>query len=742
MADPAKAIDQNLLPVQAFFDVYGNFQTFIGQGKPFYASINPVQSGLTITNSTINSTTIGALVPSTAVFTDVKTTTGQISTSPVATTDIANKAYVDAVAQGLGPKAACEAGTTGNLTSISGLLIIDTYQTVAGNRILVKNQIASEENGIYIADSGAWSRAPDLDNWSEVRGAYTVLLGGTQLDTGWVCVAAKTGTIGVTAMPWVQFASNSTYFAGTGLTLASNTFSITNTGVVAATYGSASKTSTLIVNAQGQITSASEQNIAIATSQITSGTLDVVRGGTGQSSYTDGQILIGNTTGNTLVKSTLTAGTGISIGNGAGSITVTNSAPDQVVSIAGGTGISTSGTYPAFTVTNTAPDQTVALASGTGISVTGTYPNFTIANTAPSSGGTVTSVGGTGTVSGLTLSGTVTTTGNLTLGGTLDLSAPPIIGGTTPNAITGTTITANTKFVGTYFDASGSGGGSLRTASGTACFQWGAGGGTNCTVDGSINMNGANAHIDMSPTGTGHVSINPSGVGDINNVIIGATTALAGSFTDLSVTGTTKFDGSEGTTGQVLTSAGVGSTPTWTTPTAYATVTDDTTTNGTRYPLFANQTAGNLATSYTSSTKYQFNPSTGILTATGFSGSGANLTALPAGQLSGTIPSGVLGNSTLYIGTSAVVLNAVSGSITSLAVDISGSAGSATTAGTATNATNVAVTDDTSTNATFYPAILSNSTGNLPIKTSSTKLQFNPSTGVLTATGGMGGGAF
>ena len=61
--------------------------------------------------------------------------------------------------------------------------------------------------------------------------------------------------------------------------------------------------------------------------------------------------------------------------------------------------------------------------------------------------GSVTSVGGTGTVSGISLSGTVTTTGNLTLGGTLDLSSPPVIGGTAPAAITGTTITATT-FVG------------------------------------------------------------------------------------------------------------------------------------------------------------------------------------------------------------------------------------------------------------------------------------------------------
>jgi hypothetical protein len=54
------------------------------------------------------------------------------------------------------------------------------------------------------------------------------------------------------------------------------------------------------------------------------GTLPVANGGTGQTSYTNGQLLIGNTTGNTLAKATLTAGTGISVTNGAGSITIAN----------------------------------------------------------------------------------------------------------------------------------------------------------------------------------------------------------------------------------------------------------------------------------------------------------------------------------------------------------------------------------------------------------------------------------
>lgn len=866
MADPATTVEQNLLPVQAFFDVYGNFQTFIGQGKPFYASINPVQSGLTITNSTINSTTIGALVPSTGVFTDIQTTTGRISTSPVATTDIVNKAYVDAVAQGLGPKAACAVGTTVNLTSLSGLPIIDTYQTIDGDRILVKNQGTSSQNGIYVASSGSWSRAVDMDVWSEVPGAYTVLLNGTQLNTGWVCTAVKIGTIDVTAMPWVQFASNSTYFAGTGLTLASATFSITNTGVVAATYGSASKTSTLAINAQGQITTASEQDIAIATSQITSGTLDVVRGGTGQSSYTDGQILIGNTTGNTLVKSTLTAGTGISIGNGAGSITVTNSAPDQIVSLIGAGTTTVSGTYPNFTITSADAYTGTVTSVGTGtgltggtITTTGTI-SFAVAAVGtwaatPSSANlalAMTDETGSGslvfanspTLSSPTIDGanpyiqfnngsSVTSaagrmwydgsTGSLNFGmgggnitqqvgeelfvygkasaaitdsplqivyqtGTVGASgvitfAPTIVGITEGTLILGvaTESIANNGFGritsygvvrgittnGTAFGETWADGDEIyynpvtgnptnikpvapnvKVSVGTLIK---AGSGNSGSIQVEVNhgsvLGGTDSNVQItSPLNLNLLQYNGTYWANVaaSTISVSTATNLAGGSAGVvpyqSGTGATAFT-AVGSAGQVLTSQGAG-TPTWTTPTAYATVTDDTTTNGTRYPLFANQTAGNLATSYTSSTKYQYNPSTGVLTATGFSGSGASLTSLTAGNLSGTIPSAVLGNSTLYIGTTAVVLNAASGSITSLAVNISGSAGSATTAGTATNATNVAVTDDTSTNAAFYPAILSNSTGNLPIKTSSTKLQFNPSTGVLTATGGMGGGAF
>jgi hypothetical protein len=109
--------------------------------------------------------------------------------------------------------------------------------------------------------------------------------------------------------------------------------------------------------------------------------------------------------GGTVTSVELAAGTGISLSGTnpittSGIITVTNSAPDQVVALTGGTGISTSGTYPNFTITNTLPDQTVVLTAGTGIGITGTYPSFTISNSDPTSGVTLTSAGGTETLMG------------------------------------------------------------------------------------------------------------------------------------------------------------------------------------------------------------------------------------------------------------------------------------------------------------------------------------------------------
>jgi hypothetical protein len=645
MANPSDSTVQNLLPVQAYFDVNGNFQTFIGQGQPFYATLDPQQSGLNITNSTINSTTIGVTTPAVGYF-----TSGYVSVAPTTATGIANKQYVDYYAAGLSWKQPVKAASLSNIASLSGFQTIDTVPLTDGDRILVKDQSLSKDNGIYVVRSGAWEYAVGADDWQEYVGAIVFVEEGSQAYSAWYSLAQEGGTLGVTALNWANFSVSSTYSAGTGLTLSAGVFSITNTGVINATYGSASKTVTLAINAQGQATSASQQDIAIAATQITSGTIDSARLSGSYSGITG----LG-TLGNLTVTNTISG----SINGNAATATSATSAT-TATNLAGGA----IGNVPY----QTASGATAFLATGSNGQV------LTLASGIPSwatpTTGTVTSVSGTGTVSGITLSGTVTSTGSLTLGGSLDLSSPPAIGGTTANTVRGTTITATSSFVGTYFDASGSGGGQLRNASGVSQLAWGSGGGSNLSLEVATNINPANAAVSISPTGTGTVAISPAGAltinpttaSTMNNVAIGGTTALAGTFTTLRVNSTISLAGSTGTSGFVLTSNGA-SAPTWSAlPASSITITDDTSTNATRYLTFTSATSGSITGENVSSTKLQFNPSTGVLTATEFSGSGASLTGLTAGNLSGTIPSGVLGNSSLFIGTTSIALNRASAS--------------------------------------------------------------------------------
>lgn len=189
--------------------------------------------------------------------------------TPTLDTDAANKAYVDSVAQGLDAKQSVVTASIANIATLSGLLTIDGITLVANDRILVKNQTTTSQNGIYVASASAWVRAVDMDVWAEVPNAFTFVEGGsTQSDSGWVCTANQGGILETTAIAFTQFSSAGAYSASTGLTLTGNAFSITNTTVSAASYGSASAVSTFTVNAQGQLTAAGSATIAIANTQV------------------------------------------------------------------------------------------------------------------------------------------------------------------------------------------------------------------------------------------------------------------------------------------------------------------------------------------------------------------------------------------------------------------------------------------------------------------------------------------
>ncbi len=132
---------------------------------------------------------------------------------PASATDAATKNYVDSVAQGLDPKASVKAATTANIT-LSGAQTIDGVNIVAGDRVLVKNQTIQSQNGIYVCASGSWERSLDMDSWTEVPGAFVFIEQGSQADTGYVCTADQGGTIGTTAITWVNFAGAGSVTSG------------------------------------------------------------------------------------------------------------------------------------------------------------------------------------------------------------------------------------------------------------------------------------------------------------------------------------------------------------------------------------------------------------------------------------------------------------------------------------------------------------------------------------------------
>ena len=141
---------------------------------------------------------------------------------PASALQAATKQYVDNVAAGLNPKANVKAATTVNIT-LSGAQTIDGVSIGAGDRVLVKDQSTASQNGIYVAAAGAWSRATDMDAWVEVPGANTWVQQGTaNADKAWVCTADDGGTLGTTAITWVQF-------GGTGVFAPLNAPALTGT---------------------------------------------------------------------------------------------------------------------------------------------------------------------------------------------------------------------------------------------------------------------------------------------------------------------------------------------------------------------------------------------------------------------------------------------------------------------------------------------------------------------------------
>ena len=318
-----------------------------GNGTSAFTASPTIPNGdLQNSSVTIGSTSVALGATATTIS---GLTTLTLTQNPVNPLEAATKQYVDAAVEGLNVHAPAVAATTANLNATyangaSGVgatltnagaqaaFAVDGYTAALNDRILVKNQTTAAQNGAYTvttlgSGSTNWvlTRSTDMDTAGSGAdqvgpGDYFFVIRGTQnAGTSWVVTTPLPITIGTTPITFVQFAGPGTYTAGAGLTLTGTQFSITDTGVSPASYGTASSVPTIAVNSRGQITTASNTSIAISATQVTSGTLDsaqlsgsytgitgvgtlsagtwqastiaAIYGGTGLSSYTQGDLL-------------------------------------------------------------------------------------------------------------------------------------------------------------------------------------------------------------------------------------------------------------------------------------------------------------------------------------------------------------------------------------------------------------------------------------------------------------------
>jgi hypothetical protein len=153
-----------------------------------------------------------------------------LNANPTQALEAATKQYVDAVSEGLHIHASVATATTANIADLSDPpASLDGVTLTDQMRVLVKNQTATAENGIYVYDlaTTALVRAQDYNSTAEIQGGdFVFVTGGSTLDNTGFVQTEKVTTLGTDPILWSQFSGAGTFVAGNGLTLTGNSFSI------------------------------------------------------------------------------------------------------------------------------------------------------------------------------------------------------------------------------------------------------------------------------------------------------------------------------------------------------------------------------------------------------------------------------------------------------------------------------------------------------------------------------------
>lgn len=310
---------QGTKTVSGTLNITGQIQIAGTQVTADAAELNKLD-GVTATTAELNTVagvTAGTASANKALVVDASKNltlgAGLISTTGVPTADahLANKKYVDDVAQGLDVKASVHVATTAALAACTynngssgvgatltadanGALTIDSHAVNAGEYVLVKNQVAGLQNGLYtVTSAGAvdgpfiLTRRGDADTGSELSSGSFVFVeqGTSNASTGWVVSTSGGITIGTTAITFTQFSSAGVADAGDGLqksgttlsvkTASSSRIAVSSSGVDLATSGvtAASNQVLFTVDTYGRITSATNSIPASAGISIDCGDL-------------------------------------------------------------------------------------------------------------------------------------------------------------------------------------------------------------------------------------------------------------------------------------------------------------------------------------------------------------------------------------------------------------------------------------------------------------------------------------